>query len=293
MREMSEFADRFWRSHDGLRLFARDYAGGSGQARLPVVCIHGLTRNGRDFEAVAPQLALGGRRILVPDIRGRGRSEADPNPQNYNPGVYALDVAGLLDASGIARALFIGTSMGGLITMALAAMRPALVAGAALNDVGPELAPAGLARIASYAGRPATVRNWDDAANYARDVNEAAFPGRDRGYWEAVARRLFREGADGQPVLDYDPHIADGLKIDPAAAPRPDPWPLFLGLAHGRPTLLIRGGLSDLIDPSIATLMRAAAPDMAYAEVPGVGHAPALDEPEAKAALDAFLDSAP
>jgi pimeloyl-ACP methyl ester carboxylesterase len=289
---MTDHAERFWTSADGLTLFARDYAGASGPAKLPVICIHGLTRNSRDFEAVAPWIAAQGRRVLAVDVRGRGRSERDPNPMNYQPPVYAGDVLALMAHAGIARAVFLGTSMGGLITMTLAAINPAVVAAAALNDVGPELSPVGLGRISGYVGgERKPVESWADAAAYIGSINGPAFPHATPEFWEAFARRTFREDA-GRPVLDYDPEIAAPFRQTPTG-PAPDLWPFFAGLVTGRPTLLIRGGISDLIDAEIAERMRKAAPTMAYAEVPNVGHAPMLTEPEARAALAEFLSVAP
>ena len=290
---MTEFAARFWTSADGLTLYARDYPGGSGPARLPVICIHGLTRNSKDFEEVAPWIAAQGRRVLAVDVRGRGRSAYDANPVNYQPPVYAGDMLALMTGAGIGRAVFVGTSMGGLITMALSAMSPASVAAAVLNDVGPELSPVGLGRIADYVGgekRPA--RDWREAAEFIAGINGLAFPNNRPEDWAAFARRVFRE-QDGQLVLDYDPAIAEAFKAYDPALPQPNLWPLFEGFAAGRPVLLVRGGASDLIDAEIGQRMRRAAPTMAYAEVPDVGHAPMLTEPEARAALDAFLAELP
>lgn len=288
---MPEFAERFWSSADGLKLFARDYAAAGGAARLPVICIHGLTRNSRDFEEVAPSFAAQGRRVLAVDVRGRGRSERDRNPMNYQPAVYAGDVMALMAQAGIARALFVGTSMGGLITLALTAMNPVAVAGAVLNDVGPELSPVGLARIGGYVGKNAPVTTWAEAAEYARSTNAVAFPHYAPQDWSSFARRLFRDEG-GRPVLDYDPHIAAPFAAAAGGA-APDPWPLFAGLTTGRPVLLIRGAISDLIDAKIARRMRAAAPAMTAVDVPGVGHAPMLTEPEARAALERYLAEAP
>jgi pimeloyl-ACP methyl ester carboxylesterase len=288
---MTHFADRFWTSVDGLNLYARDYPGAPGPARLPVICIHGLTRNSRDFEEVAPWIAARGRRVLALDVRGRGRSDRDPNPMSYQIPVYAGDVVSLLMQAGIGRAVFVGTSMGGLITMALAATNPLAVAGAVLNDVGPELSPVGLQRIMGYVGEQKPIGNWTEAAEFAASINGVAFPGAAAEHWEAFARRIFRETESGL-ALDYDPQITAPFKAAPTG-PAADLWPVFSGLANGRPTLLIRGGISDLIDAEIAERMRAAAPTMTYAEVPGVGHAPMLTEPEAAAALAAFLDRAP
>lgn len=288
---MPSFQDRTWTSADGLTLYARDYAAGAGPARAPVICIHGLTRNSRDFEVLAPHLAERGRRVLAIDVRGRGRSDRSPTPLSYNPAVYAGDVLALCEQAGIARALFVGTSMGGLITMTLAALRPDLVVGAALNDIGPEVAAAGLARIAGYVGGAPPVTSWDDAAAYARHVNGHALPGLTDAQWDAFARRIFRED-DGRLELDYDPAISQGFAAAPAG-PAPDLWPLFTGLATGRPMLLVRGAASDILEADAADRMAQLAPHMARVELPGVGHAPTLEEPEALAALDELLQRAP
>jgi len=180
-------------------------------------------------------------------------------------------------------------------------MRASAVAAAVINDVGPELAPEGLARITGFAGQGASkggepVNNWADAAAYAERVNRIAFPHYGPAQWEAFARRLFVE-KDGKPVLDYDPAIAKAFAPPPppegqAPPPPPDLWPLFKGLA-GRPLLTVRGGVSDLLSPDILGRMQEAIPDMAVAEVPGVGHAPMLDEPEALTAIDALMAKAP
>ena len=283
------FADRRWTSPDGLSLFARDYAPGPGPARLPVIAIHGLTRNSADFEGVAPLIAQSGRRVLAIDVRGRGRSDRAPDPMTYTPEVYARDVVALMEQAGIDRAVFIGTSMGGLITMALGAIKPKAVTAAILNDIGPSVSPEGLARIASYSGQPVETPTWADAAAYARRINEIAFPNHSDADWEAFARRIFRDGTEGSPVLDYDPDIAVPIRAAGAKALVPNLWPFFRRLAKKKPTLLIRGGTSDLLGADIVEKMRKAAPEMEYAEVPGIGHAPMLDEPEDKAAIFEFL----
>jgi pimeloyl-ACP methyl ester carboxylesterase len=289
---MTGFAEREWRSRDGLKLYAGDYAGAGGGCRLPVICLHGFTRNSKDFEEVAPRIAAGGRRVLVPDVRGRGRSSADPNPQNYLPKVYARDMLDLMDGLGIARAVFIGTSMGGLITMAVAALRSRAVAAAVLNDVGPETGKAGIERILSYAGQPATIENWQDAVDYVRRTNGVAFPGYSGSDWEAFARRTFRE-EHGRPVLDYDPAIAVPHAGKPPTTRSLLAALLFRRLARKRPTLLVRGELSDLTTEQIASRMKRVAPSLRLAVVPDVGHAPTLDEPEAIAAIDEFLRAVP
>ena len=287
------FADRSWTSPDGLTLYARDYAPGPGPARLPVIAIHGLTRNSADFEAIAPLIAQSGRRVLAVDVRGRGRSDRAPDPMTYQPATYARDVLALMSQTGIERAVFLGTSMGGLITMALTAVRSRAVAAAILNDIGPEVAREGLARIAAYSGKPVDTPDWAAAAAYMREINGVAFPHYDQAQWDAFARRTFREGPDGAPVLDYDPDIAVPIRAAGKKALVPKLWPFFRRLARGRPTLLVRGAASDLLSADIAARMRRAAPKMGYVEVPGVGHAPMLDEPEARAAIFAFLADLP
>ncbi len=290
---MTDFAERFFISPDGLNLFARDRSGADGPARLPVIAVHGLTRNSADFESVAPRVSDLGRRVLSVDVRGRGRSDRAPDPMTYIPGVYARDVLALMDQAGIGRAVFLGTSMGGLITMALASVAPERVAGSILNDIGPEVAPEGLARIAAYAGQKVEIASWADAAAYARRINEQALPHYGDDDWMAFARRTFREGPDGVPALDYDPDISAPIRAAGKDALVPDLWPSFTALAEGRPTLLIRGATSDLLSETIAGRMQAEAPDMVRADVPGVGHAPMLDEPEAWQAIAAYFDAVP
>jgi len=286
------YADRFWRSLDGLQLHARDYPAASGLALQPVICIHGLTRNARDFEDLAPRLAAAGRRVLALDVRGRGDSAWDPHPMNYLPAVYAADVIALMSALAISKALFIGTSMGGMITMALASMKSELVAGAVLNDIGPEVGPAGVARIMSYVGLPAEVADWRGAAAYVRARNADVFPHYDAADWAKMARRVFREDASGRPMLDYDPAIATPFKAAPVA-PAASLWPLWSRLATKRPVLVIRGGASDLLTQRTVARMRKTAPKTLFAEVPDIGHAPMLDEPAALEALMAFLAARP
>lgn len=285
---MSGIAERRWVTPDGLTLYARDYAAEGGEGHLPVLCLHGFTRNSRDFEDLAPGIAGWGRRVVVMDMRGRGQSDRDPRAANYHPKTYARDVLGFLAELGIPRAVFLGTSMGGLITLAIALLRPRAIAAAILNDVGPAVDPAGIARIQSYVGKTPAVRNWQDAADYVRITNEAALPGvRD---WDRLARRLFREGLEG-PELDYDPAIA--AAAGKAKSSSLIAWFAFRRLARRVPTLLIRGGSSDIISSGIAQRMQRRAPSMRTLVVPGVGHAPLLDEPEALAAIEAFLAQVP
>ena len=285
----SNWVERRWTAADGSSLYARDYPAAAGPARLPVVCIHGLTRNSRDFDEVAPWLAAHGRRVLAVDVRGRGRSEWSADPMRYQLPTYAADMLAMLDALGIARAHFIGTSMGGLITLLLSARRMGAVASAILNDVGPEIDAAGIARISGYAGKDAVIENWADAAAYVKRTSEVAFPDFTDDDWLAMARKGFAEDAAGRPVLDYDPNITVPMARKPVPRKSFLAALLFRRLARKRPVLLVRGGLSDIISAPIAAQMRRAAPKMAYAEIPGVGHAPLLTEPAARRAMEDFL----
>ncbi len=281
-----------WTSADGLTLHAHDHAAGGVGDRGAVICLHGLTRNGRDFEDLAPRIAATGRRVLTVDVRGRGGSDRDPNPANYNPLIYAGDVISLMASAGLPGAIFIGTSMGGLITMTLSAMRPDLIAGIVLNDVGPEVGAAGLARIAGYVGGGSEVRTWEEAGAYCRGINGEALPGLSDADWVRFARRVFRQAPFGTLALDYDPAISNAFKTPDApsaAAVPPDLWPLFTAMSAGKPLLLVRGALSDILEAQVADRMGEVAPQMVRVDIPGVGHAPTLEEPAATAAILSFL----
>lgn len=286
----AEFSEFFWTSKDGLKLYGRDYVPAQDTGKLPVIAIHGLTRNSSDFESIAAILKDHGRRVIAVDVRGRGRSDKAIDPMTYVPATYAGDMVELLAQKGLERAVFMGTSMGGLITMALTAIKPDAIAASILNDVGPEVAPEGLARIAAYTGKPVSISNWDDAIEYARTINEVAFPHYDRSDWEAFARRICREGEDGVPVLAYDPDISAPIRAAGSGALVPDLWPLFRVLAE-RPTLIVRGGTSDLLSTDIAGRMITEGRNTRLIEVPDIGHAPMLDEPEASEAILHFLDT--
>lgn len=286
---MSTFSEISYTSTDGLALYARDYAAHSGPARLPVICIHGLTRNSGDFDELAPMIASLGRRVIAVDVRGRGHSARDPNPAHYNTIVYANDIIKLAHDLGIERAVFVGTSMGGIITMTLAMRKLRLIGAAILNDVGPILSEKGLSRIAGYAGKGTALASWQQAAEYIKAINEPAFPDNSMDEWAKWAHRAFAENAQGQLVLRYDPNIAQPIQTGKLKTRSLMARLAFRRLARKRPTLLVRGALSDLIEPEQALYMRRAAPKMLYAEVPNVGHAPMLTEPPALAAIREFL----
>jgi pimeloyl-ACP methyl ester carboxylesterase len=279
--------DHHWTAPDGLRLHATVQRGPEGP--LPVVCLPGLTRNGRDFEGLAEEL-VAGRTVVAVDLRGRGGSDRDPTGASYALDVYASDVLALLDSLRIERAHLVGTSLGGMVAHVVTAIAPARVASIVLNDVGPELAPAGLVRIRSYAGKPASAPTWDGAAAHLRALLDDVLPGLDHDAWLVIARRMWRDDGTGSIVPDYDPAVTAGVHAgDPEAAP-PAAWPLFeAAAADGRPLLLLRGALTDLLAPETVAGMRERAPQLQVVEVPDRGHAPTLDEPVARNAIGRFL----
>jgi pimeloyl-ACP methyl ester carboxylesterase len=285
---MNPMTERWFDSTDGLQLYYRDYAAES-PGRLPVLCLPGLTRNSRDFEHVALRLRAT-RRVLCADLRGRGRSQHDPNWQNYHPGTYLGDIARLLEHAGVERCVYFGTSLGGILTMLTAATAPQRLAAAILNDVGPEVDPAGLARIASYVGRFPPARTWDDAVKLVRTTYGIALPDLTDEQWLDYTRRSYSD-VDGSPRLDMDPMIGEAVRSAPSAA-APDLWPVFGALA-AVPTLVLRGATSDILSRATLDRMQAEKPDLVRVEVPNRGHVPLLDEPEAVAAIDAFLDRLP
>lgn len=275
---------------DGVRTFVAEWqptAGTEGPPRLPVLLVHGLTRNHRDFLPLVPHLTAAGRRVIAVDVRGRGRSDRDPNPANYHVGTYVPDMAAVLAALSVPKAVWIGTSMGGLIATMTAVFMPHLVAGVLLNDVGPEIDPTGLARIQSYVGEVRPARSWEEATAMIRAIGEAAFPGRDDTFWSDFARRTMDEGPDG-PVFAYDPAISALTRATPATE-IPNLWPQFEAL-RPLPLAVVRGALSDLLAASTVAKMAQLKPDLIVAEVPNTGHAPILDEPEAVAAIHALLE---
>ena len=281
------YRDGYFRVRDGLKLHYRDYPGAAD--RLPLLCLPGLTRNARDFEAFAEAHSLN-RRVIALDFRGRGLSEHDPVAARYTPPTYAADVIELLDQLGVARAIFVGTSLGGLVTMAIAATAPQRIAAAILNDVGPELDQRGLDRIQAYVGKDVRFQTWEEAATVIAGNQRHAFPDYGPDEWLRTARRHCRE-REGEIGFDYDMAIGDVFKT---AGPTPtiDMWPLFAALAR-KPLLVVRGELSELLSASAFERMRQAAPAAQFVEVPGTGHAPMLDEPEAAEAIDEFLRPLP
>ena len=279
---MATWTDRYWNSADGVKLHYRDHDG--NRDRPPILCIPGLTRNARDFEPVANRFA-GEWRVISIDLRGRGGSAFDPDPTNYKPMVYVADILKLLDQLGIADAVFVGTSLGGICTMALALSDRERVAGALLNDVGPVVDPAGIERIMGYVGKPVRFAGWDQATDKLTARNLDVYPDYNRAEWERFVRRMAREDDSGAVVFDYDMAIAGNFE---SAGSAPEIWPLYQAL-DGRPVTILRGELSDLLSAEVAARMANEISDVELVTVPRVGHAPSFDEPESLAALDRLL----
>ena len=287
--QASKFKARWWTSRDGLKLYYRDYAGPSGRpsARPPILCLSGLTRNSRDFADLAEHYA-GQWRVIAPDFRGRGMSDHDPKSARYLPTTYAADVLQLLDELEIKQAVFVGTSLGGLVTMLIAGFQPRRIAATVLNDVGPDLDQRGLDRIRGYVGKPVRFGNWDEAAKYIAGVNRGLPASNSHDDWLRAARRVCKEDGDGV-VFDYDMAIAEPFNQRNDDAVTFDMWPLYRKLGDA-PLLIVRGELSDLLSAPVAQAMVVANPAAELVTVPGVGHAPVLSEPEAIAAIDRLLD---
>jgi pimeloyl-ACP methyl ester carboxylesterase len=257
-----------------------------GGGKTPAICLHGLTRNLKDFEDFAPWLASTGRDVVALSLRGRGESSYDPDYRNYHPLVYRDDVLAAMDRLEVERAVVVGTSLGGIVAMLMNTAAPGRIAGVILNDIGPDLAPEGIARIAGYAGGVrGDAATFDDAVQQIRAINEVAFPGRNDAFWRVFAERTYRPSDGGRWRLDYDQNIGRALL---EAGPAPDLWPPFRTL-NGKPVLSVRGAISDLLSPAIVAKMREAVPNLVACDVAATGHAPALTEPDAIATIREFL----
>jgi pimeloyl-ACP methyl ester carboxylesterase len=280
----SGFRERWFRSQDDLPLFFRDY-GDPASPRMPVLCLTGLTRNAKDFHKLALRLC-GQRRVLAPDYRGRGRSARDPDWRNYRPETYVADALDLLTVAGVHRVVVIGTSMGGLLAMGMAALRPTALAGAILNDIGPELGSDGYGRIRDYIAADRPVSDWESAVGELKRL----FPSLSLDSpetWLRMADASYRRGDDGLLHFDWDVALTRGMQAN--AAGLPDLWPLYRALGR-RPLLAIRGELSDVLSQPTFDRMAEEKPDIMRTIVPNVGHVPALDEPQATVAIDEFIN---
>lgn len=275
----AQFRDAFCQSADGLKLHAK-VIGPDNNSALPVLCLPGLTRTADDFDDIARAIATdpaAPRKVIAVDYRGRGLSDYDPDPAKYAVPVELGDVLAIAASLGVSRAILLGTSRGGLISMAMAAAQPKLLAGVILNDIGPALEIGGLMKIKGYIANPPPRQTWDEAARGLKELFGTVFPSLTDKDWMAWAHRAFREKAGGGLERTYDlklSHTLDGL--DPAN-PLSQVWELFDALA-GVPLMLIHGGLSDLLSVQGVQDMVARRPDIDLVTVPDQGHAPLLSD---------------
>ena len=284
------FTDIFYTSTDGLRLHARDY-GPRGHKSVPVLCLPGLTRGVRDFHRLAMRLAHEAgrrRRVVVAEFRGRGQSQYDPDIANYTPKREALDTLDLMAAIGLEHSVTIGTSRGGLVTMVMSALRPAVLRGFVLNDIGPRIEGIGLLRIAGQLARLPVPQSWEEARDILRKLQDEVFTGLNDEAWMEFARQIYRDEG-GRPARDYDPKIAKTLDAQAiSAGETPEVWPLFMGLG-GLPGLVVRGENSDLLSSATVAEMQKRHRRLSAVTVPGRGHVPFLTEPEALKGIESLL----
>lgn len=274
---------------DGLRLHVRAYRPAAAKG-LPVVCLPGLARTEADFEALAHYLASDTehpRSVFALDYRGRGQSDYDSDWRNYNLAVELADVVTVLSALAIPRAVFVGTSRGGLLTMLLAAKQPAFIAGAILNDIGPVIEPKGLMRIKSYIGRMLAPTDYVEGAGVLRHLFGAQFPSLSDDDWLAWSKRSWTQTPDGM-VARYDISLGNTMSDFDLDQPIADLWAQFDALA-AVPVMVIRGALSDLLSPETVVLMREHKPDIDVVEIPDQGHAPLLSEPHIITRIATFI----
>lgn len=287
------FHDIFFTAQDGLKLHARHYparfAGGS--YRRPVLCLPGLTRNGRDFHSLAVALSHdpeAARNVYTFDYRGRGLSQSDPDFRNYTVLTEMQDVLDFITLTGLDGASIVGTSRGGLIAMVMAAARPSAVGPVVLNDIGPVIEQKGMSRIAAYVGRVPLPGNWSEAAKLVEDMSARTFPGVPSTEWAEVARQWFNE-RNGKPAPAYDPALANALSV--LDAPIPALWPQFEALMRV-PILVLRGEHSDILSQQTVDEMRRRHPALVAVTIPGQGHAPLLRDSMSIDIIRRFLASA-
>jgi pimeloyl-ACP methyl ester carboxylesterase len=283
------YESRFVTAPDGLRLHLREY-GPRLAPRLPVVCLPGLSRTAEDFDPLASSLAADAkapRRVLALDYRGRGLSEFDRDPENYTLAVELADVIAVLTACAAAPAIIVGTSRGGLIAMALAAVEPGAIAGVVLNDIGPEIEAKGLMRIKGYVGKLPQPKTFEEGGEILRRIADSQFPKLDAAAWLTLAKRGWRE-ADGRLVPTYDPALAHSLAAFTPDQPIPTMWPQFDALAS-MPLFVFRGANSDILSEATVAAMQARHPAMELFEVADQGHAPLLAEPDTIGKIASFV----
>ncbi len=271
---------------DGVRINTKSYTPDIEITGPPIICLHGLTRNSRDFDPIISHLLKLGRKVYTFDMRGRGDSDYDINPLNYHPYTYANDVLILMRKLKIKKAVFIGTSMGGIITMVLSSLSKSKIAGSILNDIGPDISVSGLKRIQTYVGNNTEFANWDDAIEAVRNINNNAFKNKDDEFWLEFTKRVCKE-KNGKIIFDYDPNIKINVLASEVLVPV-NLWPLFLNLCH-YPTAVIRGEDSDILTKETLLHIKELRPTVVTKTIENIGHAPILNENESLEAIENIL----
>src|SRR3954469_7067267 len=286
-----EASSVFVTAPDGLKLHVRCY-GPRLAPSLPVVCLPGLTRTALDFEELASALASNPetpRRVLAIDYRGRGLSGYDRDPRNYSLVVELADLRAVLTALDVPPAVFVGTSLGGLLTMLLATAQPTALAGAVLNDIGPVIEPTGLARIKSYVGKLPQPKSFEEGAEIFRRLFGQHFTKLTDAEWLGYLRRRFK--IEQQRLFPtYDVRLARTMESINFDQPLPAMWPQFDSLVRV-PLMVLRGQNSDLLSEATVAAMRARRSAMETVSVPDQGHAPVLAGADLLARLAAFVAS--
>jgi pimeloyl-ACP methyl ester carboxylesterase len=279
----SAFRERFISAQDGLKLYFRDY-GDPWSAATPVLCLPGVTRNSKDFGPLAARLSRH-RRVICPDYRGRGRSDYDQDWRNYQPATYVNDIRHLLVACGVHRAHVIGTSLGGILAMAMAVAAPGVVASVVLNDIGPEVGIAGLGGIVAYMRQDRAFPDLQSAADHIRAVFPD-LPARSPEDWLTIAGNTYRQQPGRGFVRDWDHAIVNtfGRALDRNMAF----WPLF-GALRRVPVLAVRGAKSPILSQDTFDKMAAYMPGLTRVVVGDCGHPVALNEQNVLEAIDAHL----
>ncbi|ARM11645.1 MULTISPECIES: alpha/beta fold hydrolase [Rhizobium] len=286
------FQERYYSSADGLTLYARDYQpeGAATAGRLPVICLPGLTRNSRDFHPLALLLRrdeTAPRRVITLDSRGRGNSAWDENKANYNLAVETADVIAACAAFGVERAIFIGTSRGGLILHLIAATRPDLLEAVILNDIGPVIEAGGLALIRDYLNSGRKPADWKEATDTLQENHGASFTALAEEDWREMAFAIYRD-IGGKPAADFDPAIAEALRSIDFSQPLPDLWEQFENLSR-LPLMLIRGENSPLLSRETVEEMARRHAGLILQTAGGQGHAPLLHLGNIPTAIRAFV----
>lgn len=286
-----EFREHCFPAADGLQLYARSYGPARNTTAAPIICLPGLTRNSRDFHELAIFLASqlgGGNTVFSLDYRGRGNSQRDDDKSHYSIAIETTDVIAACTHLGIDRAIFVGTSRGGLILHHLIGLAPGLVAGTVLNDIGPVIEIGGLLAIRDYLNKaPVEPISWATAPGYLRELHGADFPILGEGDWFAMANAIYRDEG-GVPVPDFDPAIARQLLSLSAEIALPDLWPQYDALSRW-PLLVIRGEHSRLLSEGTVKEMLKRNPGALAFTARGQGHAPLLHLDGPRQAVSAFL----